>query len=333
MTLPALSSAPLHGFDPRRDPHPRRPERSVGLSPRAAPRRVPAPSSRAARAHRPLPVLRGASRRPRRAGPDEAPRAPRSPHADARRRAGAHRRSTARHGVAVVDQGDRHRGAMRSACRRAHRAGQVLALPGRPRASGNARRGPRSSAARPHDPGPSLSSRRGGGALRPHRRRAGARDRHRGRGPRRTGGGERDDGTRPRRGGDRASAARVHRARAQSPRCRAHDVRPDQLRALPPQDLQRNVDGGRGSPGPHPLRDDPEHAGEATRRGALRLPRQRRGHRGRPRAVAGARTRYGSLPRPRDTRRHRAQGGDPQPPDRHLSLPGRRDRGRRRDPR
>ena len=250
-----------------------------------------------ARARGPAPVLRRAARRPRRGGSGETPRAPRSPDGDGRGRALPGCPPATRHGVAVVEQGDRYRQAMRAARGRAHRAGHKVVLPGRRRISRDARGGPRSPVARPHDAGPVPAPLRGGGALLPDRRRADPRDRHRERGPRRAGDDERGDGARPRPGGDRPPARGVHRAPAQSARRRGDDVRPGQLRALPPQDLQRRMDGGRGGAGGHPLRDDPEHPGEEPRGGALRLPRQRGGDRRRPGAVAGARARNRSLRR------------------------------------
>ena len=56
------------------------------------------------------------------------------------------------------------------------------------------------------------------------------------------------------------SAAQFARAEAQSDRRRAHDVRAGELRALPPQDLQRRLAHRRRACAEELVRDDPEHA-------------------------------------------------------------------------
>ncbi len=59
---------------------------------------------------------------------------------------------------------------------------------------------------------------------------------------------------------DRLSGGAVRGAAAQSDRRRAHDVRAGELRALPPQDLQRRLGHRRPASAEEPVRDDQEHA-------------------------------------------------------------------------
>ena len=92
------------------------------------------------------------------------------------------------------------------------------------------------------------------------------------------------------------------------------------------------IDGARARA--HPVRHDPQHPRALPAKDGEGLRRQRRGHRGLADAVV--RLRFGPALRLRVSRRaqpHPLQGGDPQPPDRNLPLPGGLDRGRRRDSR
>ena len=257
----------------------------------------------------------------------------------------------------MVEQGDRHRPQLRL------RSG---AAPGARNPLGHLRAGERGRAGargvvRPHDRAPLAAPRPGrpGPAARRHRGSSRAR---RGPLPGRPGGPARPDipraraGTRPsrcgpaararaRRGGDPLAPRTVRRARPRPDRRGAHDDRPGELRALPAQDIQRLLDGGRPAGRGLPLRHDPAHPHDEPRPGALRLSRQRRGHR---RRVPGL-VRPG--PRDRDLSpcpgavgpSH--EGRDPQPPRRGLSAGRRRDglgggdprrgghRARRRNPR
>ncbi len=117
-------------------------------------------------------------------------------------------------------------------------------------------------------------------------------------------------------------------------RRRTDDVRAGELRALPPQDLQRRFR--------HRWRAAADmslfamirntHA-RAPERRALGLPRQRRGHRGLggPALLPGSGHRH--LRRARRADRHPDEGRDAQSSDGDLAVPGRSDRLRRRDPR
>ena len=58
-------------------------------------------------------------------------------------------------------------------------------------------------------------------------------------------------------------------------RRRAHDVRAGELRALPPQDLQRGLDHRRREAAEVAVRDDPQHAREESAGRALGVSRQR----------------------------------------------------------
>ncbi len=124
-------------------------------------------------------------------------------------------------------------------------------------------------------------------------------------------------------------------ARPQSDRRRTDDVRAGQLRALPPQDLQRRLDRSTASSRPMSLfgmiRDT--HKAHPAGHGG-RLLRQLLGHRRRRRSSAsirGAGRRLRATAERTDA--HPDEGRDAQPPDRHLAVPGRGHRLRRRDPR
>ena len=77
---------------------------------------------------------------------------------------------------------------------------------------------------------------------------------------------------RAQRGGSPLAVRTVPGPRPRPDRRRAHDVRPGELRALPAQDLQRVLDGGRPADRAVPLRHDPAHPCSEPRPGALRLP-------------------------------------------------------------
>ena len=135
--------------------------------------------------------------------------------------------------------------------------------------------------------------------------------------------------------GDRLSGRGVRHARARSHRCRAHDVRAGQFRALPAQDLQRASSSIDGEPERDvAVRHDSRDSCGELRGRAVRLSRQRRGDR-RFRAARGsfpipATRRYGGVDEPR---RHPDEGGDAQPSDGDLALSRRRHRLGRRDSR
>ena len=186
--------------------------------------------------------------------------------------------------VAVVEQGDRHRPQLRPRAGAARGTRHPL---GGFRGRWNRRAGAR-SVVRPHDRTP-LRAPRVRGAWRTAPRLAPGSRGPRGPLPRCTGRTARADisgaraGTRPAR---RGPAARARAQRGGSPlavrpiRCTrprpdrrgAHDVRPGELRALPAQDLQRILDGGRPAERAVPLRHDPAHPCGEPRPGALRLP-------------------------------------------------------------
>ena len=78
---------------------------------------------------------------------------------------------------------------------------------------------------------------------------------------------------------DRLPARELPPPRPRSDRRRAHDVRAGELRALPPQDLQRELGHRRQGAGEIAVRDDPQHARAQSARRALRVSRQRGGDR------------------------------------------------------
>ena len=120
----------------------------------------------------------------------------------------------------------------------------------------------------------------------------------------------------------------VHRPRAEPHRRRAHDVRAGQLRALPPQDLQRRLHRRRRAAGEVAVRDDPPHRGRQRAGHGRRVQGQRLGDGRRPDHPLGAGG-YGRAERVRGHARRGPrphEGRDPQPPDRDQPVPRRGDR-------
>ena len=72
-------------------------------------------------------------------------------------------------------------------------------------------------------------------------------------------------------GRDRLPAGKLHAPQTQSHRCRAHDVRPGELRALPPQGVQRRLGHQRPTPAVLAVRHDPRDAREEPQGHARRL--------------------------------------------------------------
>ena len=231
-------------------------------------------------------------------------------------------------------EGHRHRAQLRRR-RATGRAGHGVPPRGRPARHRGAVGGLRRPPPRPDDRGrPADPGRR----RRPVRRARGRADGARRRARARTGrdrGGRHGIRARPVRRRGRLPRRGVHRAAAQPHRRRADDVRPGQLRALPPQDLQRRLRRRRRGAAPLAVRDDPAHRGGRGRGHRRRLQGQRLGHgRRAARALdAGVRRRPEPLRRARGRGPRAHEGRDAQPPDRDQPVPRCRDRCRRRDPR
>ena len=244
-----------------------------------------------------------------------------------RRRGFALRGAAAGHDLALGEQGQRDP-ARRPAARAARRARH----PHRPRRLAAGRRGPVGAvetAARPDDPVPAGLARRGGGPVqRARARRGGAHPAGR------AGAGQCPPGPGAGRRRDRLPARALRRTRPGAIGRRTDDVRAGQFRALPAQDLQCLVDGGRRGPAALAVRDDPQHPCAHTAVHALGLQRQCRGGGG----LSGPPlpTRPGHEPVPQRAaagQRVLHQGRNPQPSDRDLAVLGRQHRCRRRDPR
>ena len=139
--------------------------------------------------------------------------------------------------------------------------------------------------------------------------------------------------SRPARRGDRLPERTLPRTRPRPHRCRADDVRAGELRALPPQDLQRGVDRRWCPVRTIAVRHGPPHSGVRPGRSAVRVPRQCR----RDARACGELVRSGSghrtVPRRAGTGGDPHEGGDPQPPHRNLAPSGGGDRLRRRNSR
>ncbi len=263
------------------------------------------------------------------------------PYAGADGRPARRRDAAPGHGLALGEQGHRHRAQLRprDPPRRArHRIpARARRRPARPREAAHRRRARRRRrlAARPHDRERGCRARgRGTSLRRPTRAAAGARGPARSR-PRGAGAGERR--VRPGAVGrrDRLPRRRLHRPCAQPERRRADDVRAGQQRTLPAQDLQRRLHDRRREAAAVDVRHDPPHREGLAAAQHRRLQRQRGGDgRRAPRALAAHRLHERTAVR--RARRDRAcadEGRDAQPPDRDLAVPGRFHRRRRRDPR
>ena len=210
-----------------------------------------------------------------------------------RRRRARRRDAAAGHRVALGEQGHRHRAQLRAGhppCRARHRI--PLDPEERPtRRSQGAERcatpGLRGAAARPHDRERRLRARGRGAPVRRAAGPAGGACRCAGRRAQRTG--RREQGLRPGTVGrrDRLLGRCLHDAEAQPERCGTHDVRAGQQRALPAQDLQRDVHHRWPGAAAVDVRHDPQHREAVAAAHGGGLQRQRRGDGRRPgRALA-----------------------------------------------
>ena len=131
---------------------------------------------------------------------------------------------------------------------------------------------------------------------------------------------------------DRLPGPRLRRAGTRPHRCRADDVRAGQLRALPPQDLQRRLHHRRQAAGTVALRHDPRdpQGPPAGHGGGLFRQRRHPGRRHAGHLERGPGHRPLSLVRRAGA--SPAEGRDPQPPHGHCPPPGRSHRQWRRDP-
>ncbi|MNU74263.1 hypothetical protein D3C71_637600 [compost metagenome] len=194
------------------------------------------------------------------------------------------------HRVALGLQGHRHRPQLRPGA-----APRGARHPVPPEAQGAAdRQGPRARgrrpgrrgrpAARPHD---RIGARRRRAGGQPVQRTAGPADgagRRANRWPCRAGGGQHRLRPGAGRGRDRLPGGRLHPPGPQPQRRRTDDVRAGQQRALPPQDLQRQLHHRRRGPAAEPVLDDPPHreaepAAHGDRLCGQRLGDGRRDHR------------------------------------------------------
>ena len=221
------------------------------------------------------------------------------------RRRGRHRERAAggaarRHDLALVEQGHRHRAGVRAAPRAAHRA-RHRATRSRCGASAAARPALARLAPPLHDRMTEAVLRGRGAAARAVRAAAAAAAAPRVTRPaaaRRCSSGQPAAGSGAVRGRDRLPARELSRARARSDRRRADDVRAGEFRALPPQDLQRQLDHRRRAQRADSLfamiRNT--HARSPAGR-AVGLSRQCRGHRGHERRALVPRSGDRHLPR------------------------------------
>ena len=238
-------------------------------------------------------------------------------------------------------EGDRHRTQLR-ARRASHRArhrvraaAEEAAARSR-RAAGRCRPSvDRRRAARPHDRVRVLRSGRREAPLRRAARQAERRGRRARWRPRRAGVGQRRVRPGALRRRDRLPARRVPRARTQSERRRADDVRAGQQRALPPQDLQRELHDRRPGRDAVDVRDDPRHPRARAAAHGRRVQRQRVGDGRRRRAALASRGLHqrAALLGPRRAHARADEGRDAQPSDGDLAVSRRVDRRRWRDPR
>ncbi len=293
--------------DPRyriRHGHPEAPRghRPLGLPPREAERTAGGhlPGT-AGRGHPALALRRGrAGAHPGRAAdPGPAPQVrPRGARTRRAPRAGHPRDAASGNHLPLVLQGHRHRPPVRARGRAAGRARHRLP-PRRKDVRDLARP---AATPRPDDGGGDGVGGRGRRAVPPLRAEAPEGDRRPRPRPRRARRGQPGDGPRPRPGRGRLPPRVLRAPGPQSDRRRADDVRPGELRALPPQDLQCLLDRGREDDAPVALPDDPRDGeGEPAGHGE-RVLRQRGGD-GRPhRSPLLRRTRDRALCLPRGSR-------------------------------
>ena len=244
-----------------------------------------------------------------------------------------HGRAALRHDLALVEQGHRHRARVRPRCRASHRARHRLAHRNRRR---SCRAKTRSRLAAPlFDRMTEAALLERGDAARLFVREKTRAAAHRVAGQRPRCAGDRELRARSRAVGrrDRLPGEELCGTGRDPTRRRAHDVRAGELRALPPQDLQRRLDHRRRAPAEVAVRDDPQHAREASARRALGLSRQRRGHGRRARQALLPESRERHLRRDRRAHRHSHEGRDAQPSDGDFAVSGRGNRIRRRDSR
>ena len=236
------------------------------------------------------------------------------------------------HHLAVVVEGHRDRPPVRARCRGAARARGGIPDPCHQPADQRAEARRRGLDPRPHDRNGARCRHRTGARVR--RRGAGTGRHHRParRRPRGDSNGQSPSrpGTVSRR--DRLSGRRLHHRGPQPERCRTDDVRSGQLRALPPQDLQRVLGHRRRAAAAHAVRHDPAHPCHDAGTHHRRLRRQCGGDgRGRSREFRPRCRRH--LPGAPFAHAHPDEGRDPQPSNRHRPVFRRSNRRRRRDPR
>ena len=224
----------------------------------------------------------------------------RLPHAADRTVTGGHRfgrvahRATLRHGLPVEQQGDRHRPRLRADRGAAYRARHRLwtcprCASRRARTTGAGR-----AALRPDDRDPVRQRR----TRAPVRRRGAASGGEHPAGNRCRGGpgrGQRPTGACPVGRRDQLPRGGLRQAGPRSDRRRTDDVRPGELRTLPPQDIQRQLRARRDRPGALAVRDDQGILRGEPRWRAVRLQGQRCGHRGPPRALDLGRSRIAAV--------------------------------------
>ncbi len=186
-------------------------------------------------------------------------------------------RTTLRHHLALVEQGQRHRPQLWPGEDRAPGARHRLLR--RRRAWRGGDRAGRRAAARPHDPDGAGPHGRRQQPVQPRAAQTAHRGGHPRRRPRGAGEGQRRAGPGPGRGRDRLPGQCVPGPCAQPARHRTDDVRPGQLRALPPQDLQCQLGHRWREPGKVAVRHDQEHLPDAQRERAVGLQGQRLGDR------------------------------------------------------
>ncbi len=331
----AVKSCFTHSADDGRHPLAGGPAGAFAVPSRQAAARTLRSSSRSPRrAHcRDLPAFRRAPASSRLERARDPRRAPDLRAGDAwrggSRRCAPSGRAASGNDFPVVVEGNRHRAQLPPRRRVAHRAGRALSHRDTWRRRSLERRSRGAPSAHPRSHDRSGARRRGASVVFVRARRAEAAHVHSAGGARRR---EPRARTRARARRDRVSRSELPEARPRSDRRRAHDVRAGELRALPPQDLQRKLDRRRRRAGQEPVRDDPRDASRASARNGRRVFRQlgRDGGRdGRALSSAGR----GQVRRRERAHAHAHEGRDAQPSDRDRAFPGGRDRFGRRNPR